>query len=99
MGASQGMAVSRAVFLMAALLVALPYSAYARPTVRNVKTNAEFKKLLKHHAEVTGLPVVVYSLALIAAGSLIPSVFDVNRTPRQGIFFVLMHAVRQHTVV
>jgi thiol-disulfide isomerase/thioredoxin len=33
--------------------------AFARPTVRNVKTHAEFKKLLKHHAEVTGLPVVV----------------------------------------
>ena len=31
----------------------------ARPVVRNVKTNDEFKKLLKHHAENTGLPVVV----------------------------------------
>jgi thioredoxin reductase/thiol-disulfide isomerase/thioredoxin len=27
--------------------------------VRTVKNNAEFKKLLKHHAEITGLPVVV----------------------------------------
>jgi thiol-disulfide isomerase/thioredoxin len=33
--------------------------AYARPTVRNVKTYSEFKKLLKHHAEVTGLPVII----------------------------------------
>mmetsp|Transcript_8919 Transcript_8919/g.22272 ORF Transcript_8919/g.22272 Transcript_8919/m.22272 type:complete len:679 (+) Transcript_8919:127-2163(+) len=40
------------------VLLALPL-ALARPTVRNVKTNAEFKKLLKHHAEVTGLPVIV----------------------------------------
>jgi thiol-disulfide isomerase/thioredoxin len=31
----------------------------ARPVVRNVRTNDEFKKLLKHHAENTGLPVVV----------------------------------------
>jgi thioredoxin 1 len=45
--------------LAAATLLALADVCLARPTVRNVKTNAEFKKLLKHHAEVTGLPVVV----------------------------------------
>ena len=33
--------------------------ASARPLVRNVRTNDEFKKLLKHHAENTGLPVIV----------------------------------------
>lgn len=32
---------------------------HARPTVRNVRTNAEFTKILKHHKEKTGLPVVV----------------------------------------
>ena len=32
---------------------------FSRPIVRSVKTNDEFKKLLKHHAENTGLPVVV----------------------------------------
>jgi len=31
----------------------------ARPTVRNIKTHSEFTKFLKHHAEVTGLPVVI----------------------------------------
>lgn len=31
----------------------------ARPTVRDVKTLSEWKKLLKHHAENTGLPVIV----------------------------------------
>lgn len=45
--------------LVAALVFALESACMARPTVRNVKTNAEFKKLLKHHAEVTGLPVVI----------------------------------------
>ena len=33
------------------LLLALAHTA-ARPLVRNIKTDAEFKKLLKHHAEV-----------------------------------------------
>lgn len=33
--------------------------ARARPLVRNVKTDDEFRKLLKHHAEVTGLPVII----------------------------------------
>jgi thiol-disulfide isomerase/thioredoxin len=48
-------------FWLAAALAALVFltGVDARPLVRNVKTNAEFKKLLKHHAEVTGLPVVV----------------------------------------
>eukprot|EP00943_MAST-04B_sp_MAST-4B-sp1_P001434 g1434.t1 len=32
---------------------------YARPTVRNVKTDREFQRLLKHHKEKTGLPVIV----------------------------------------
>ena len=31
----------------------------ARPTVRNVKTDREFQRLLKHHKEKTGLPVIV----------------------------------------
>merc|ERR1719272_1525656 len=31
----------------------------ARPLVRNVKTNSEFNKLLKHHKENTGFPVIV----------------------------------------
>ncbi|EGB06389.1 hypothetical protein AURANDRAFT_29236, partial [Aureococcus anophagefferens] len=31
----------------------------ARPTVRELKNLAEFDKLLAHHAENTGLPVVV----------------------------------------
>ncbi|KAJ1625508.1 hypothetical protein T492DRAFT_1039152 [Pavlovales sp. CCMP2436] len=33
--------------------------AAARPTVRDVKTMSEWRKLLKHHAENTGLPVIV----------------------------------------
>lgn len=33
--------------------------ASTRPTVRNVKSLAEWNKLLKHHAENTGLPVIV----------------------------------------
>lgn len=43
----------------AAVVLGLLSVADARPLVRNVKTNTEFKKLLKHHAENTGLPVVV----------------------------------------
>jgi len=30
-----------------------------RPLVRNVRTDSEFQKLLKHHKTVTGLPVIV----------------------------------------
>ena len=43
----------------AAVVLGLLSVAHARPLVRTVKNNAEFKKLLKHHAEITGLPVVV----------------------------------------
>lgn len=42
--------------LLAALLVA---SSAARPLVRNVRTDREFQRLLKHHKEITGLPVIV----------------------------------------
>mmetsp|Transcript_9885 Transcript_9885/g.33045 ORF Transcript_9885/g.33045 Transcript_9885/m.33045 type:complete len:678 (-) Transcript_9885:70-2103(-) len=42
----------------AVLLLALQ-TAHSRPLVRNVKDHNEYKKLLKHHAEVTGLPVIV----------------------------------------
>ena len=38
---------------VALLLLAFAGLATARPLVRNVKTDAEFKKLLKHHAEVS----------------------------------------------
>ena len=31
----------------------------SRPTVRNVKTDREFQRLIKHHKEKTGLPVIV----------------------------------------
>ena len=31
----------------------------ARPLVRNIRTDREFQRLLKHHKEVTGLPVIV----------------------------------------
>lgn len=43
------------------LVLALACCALAqgRPTVRNVKTGSEWRKLLAHHAEVTGLPVIV----------------------------------------
>mmetsp|Transcript_40323 Transcript_40323/g.95800 ORF Transcript_40323/g.95800 Transcript_40323/m.95800 type:complete len:686 (+) Transcript_40323:130-2187(+) len=41
------------------VLAALASYVEARPTVRNIKSNSEFKKLLKHHADVTGLPVIV----------------------------------------
>eukprot|EP00038_Savillea_parva_P026327 m.53232 g.53232 ORF g.53232 m.53232 type:complete len:696 (+) comp7435_c0_seq1:40-2127(+) len=33
--------------------------ATARPTVRNIMTNSEFNKIIKHHKEKTGLPVIV----------------------------------------
>eukprot|EP00511_Aplanochytrium_stocchinoi_P004463 CAMPEP_0204837870 /NCGR_PEP_ID=MMETSP1346-20131115/29296_1 /ASSEMBLY_ACC=CAM_ASM_000771 /TAXON_ID=215587 /ORGANISM="Aplanochytrium stocchinoi, Strain GSBS06" /LENGTH=642 /DNA_ID=CAMNT_0051973593 /DNA_START=116 /DNA_END=2044 /DNA_ORIENTATION=- len=32
---------------------------FGRPIVRNVRTHDEFQRLIKHHKEVTGLPVVV----------------------------------------
>ena len=31
----------------------------ARPTVREIRNNREFDRLLKHHKEITGLPVIV----------------------------------------
>jgi len=43
----------------ACVVAALFGAAWARPTVRDVKTLSEWKKLLKHHAENTGLPVIV----------------------------------------
>lgn len=42
-----------------AALLLLACGGSARPTVRDVKTLSEWKKLLKHHAENTGLPVIV----------------------------------------
>jgi len=48
---SVGMVLSKAA-RAALLLLALAHLAAARPLVRNIKTDAEFKKLLKHHAEV-----------------------------------------------
>ena len=32
---------------------------WARPTVREIRNNREFERLLKHHKEMTGLPVIV----------------------------------------
>jgi thiol-disulfide isomerase/thioredoxin len=46
-------------WLLSVVLSCCLAMAVARPIVRNVRTNDEFKKLLKHHAENTGLPVVV----------------------------------------
>ena len=43
---------SRSAARAALLLLACAGLAAARPLVRNIKTDAEFKKLLKHHAEV-----------------------------------------------
>lgn len=45
--------------LAATLAALLLGHAAARPTVRDVKTLSEWRKLLKHHAENTGLPVIV----------------------------------------
>mmetsp|Transcript_11593 Transcript_11593/g.29770 ORF Transcript_11593/g.29770 Transcript_11593/m.29770 type:complete len:683 (-) Transcript_11593:194-2242(-) len=42
-----------------AVLTALVTVVASRPTVRNIMTNAEFNKILKHHKEKTGLPVIV----------------------------------------
>ena len=42
--------------VVAALLLSV---ADSRPTVRNVKTDREFQRLIKHHKEKTGLPVIV----------------------------------------
>lgn len=44
---------------LAVLVLALCGMATARPLVRNVRTDDEFRRLLKHHAEVTGLPVII----------------------------------------
>eukprot|EP00912_Choanoflagellata_sp_UC4_P000477 UC4_evm2s296 len=45
--------------LVAALLSHFPHIVEARPIVRNVRTHREFQALLKHHKEVTGLPVMI----------------------------------------
>eukprot|EP00946_MAST-07B_sp_MAST-7B-sp1_P001132 g1132.t1 len=37
----------------------LPDLASARPTVREIRNNREFERLIKHHKEMTGLPVIV----------------------------------------
>ena len=42
-----------------ALYALLLASAAARPLIRNIRDQREFDKLLKHHADTTGLPVVV----------------------------------------
>lgn len=47
----------RLVVVLAVLAAALAVS--ARPLIRNVKSDREFKALIKHHKEVTGLPVIV----------------------------------------
>mmetsp|Transcript_1699 Transcript_1699/g.2045 ORF Transcript_1699/g.2045 Transcript_1699/m.2045 type:complete len:647 (+) Transcript_1699:169-2109(+) len=49
--------VSNIVVLLA--LVSVFSLSSARPIVRNVRTHDEFERLIKHHKEVTGLPVVV----------------------------------------
>ena len=49
------MRASRGAARAALLLLACAGLAAARPLVRNIKTDAEFKKLLKHHAEVCEL--------------------------------------------
>ena len=43
----------------AACLLLAPSSLAKRPTLRLVKTHREYKALLKHHKENTGLPVIV----------------------------------------
>lgn len=46
--------------LLPALLGALlAHPCAARPTVREIRNNREFERLLKHHKEMTGLPVIV----------------------------------------
>jgi thioredoxin-disulfide reductase len=47
------------VILIACILTITILLVNARPTVRNVKTDREFQRLLKHHKEKTGLPVIV----------------------------------------
>ena len=37
----------------------LPDLALSRPTVREIRNNREFERLIKHHKEMTGLPVIV----------------------------------------
>jgi len=51
--------VASRVFVLLAVVAAQFAVCGARPTVRNIKTNSEFTKFLKHHAEVTGLPVII----------------------------------------
>ena len=43
----------------AAFLIAHPFAVRGRPLVRNVKTDREFQRLIQHHKEKTGLPVIV----------------------------------------
>eukprot|EP00940_MAST-03C_sp_MAST-3C-sp2_P002309 g2309.t1 len=46
-------------FVFASFVACIAPFTYARPLVRNVKSDREFKALIKHHKERTGLPVVV----------------------------------------
>lgn len=41
------------------LLLLVPLATLARPIVRHIRSTNEFDRLLKKHAEVTGLPVIV----------------------------------------
>eukprot|EP00035_Acanthoeca_spectabilis_P021850 m.440577 g.440577 ORF g.440577 m.440577 type:complete len:692 (-) comp18538_c0_seq1:1881-3956(-) len=45
--------------VLALAILAVVGLAGARPTVRNIMNNAEFTKIIKHHKEKTGLPVIV----------------------------------------
>ena len=52
---------TRALLAVCALcaLALAPVIEAKRPLVRNIKTNREFKALLRHHAKNTGLPVII----------------------------------------
>ena len=47
------------IFLLVVFALFLSSGESKRPLVRNVKSDREFRALLKHHKTVTGLPVVV----------------------------------------
>ena len=45
--------------MRALTVLVLLCGAAARPLIRNIRDSRELDKLLKHHADVTGLPVVI----------------------------------------
>merc|ERR1719272_719128 len=51
--------VRTSLLLAAVAFVGLPGLNEARPLVRNIMNQNEFDKLMKHHSEKTGFPVIV----------------------------------------